>query len=345
VGPPGDAGPGFARTLIVSPFATAAASGTALLNAVTQAGTNAASGNRWLVLIEPGNYDLGSTTLTMPANVDIAGSGRLSTHLVGAVAPVIVGADNVELRDLEVTCSATTQSVAILTAASTSISRVVARVQNVTTESAAILLRAGNATLVDVTASATGAGAVGILIQAGAPSLQHVNVAVQGSTGGGSQVCVGLYAVDNPTVTVTDSTIGVTAMPATEPCVAVSYGFSIPPPPDANAELSFENTDISATGANAVGVGMAATRSCSLMTCPTPARTLVFRGSSITGSFSIVGLPSSVPVVAATADTELSGAISLGANTALICVGDYSANFVPLKDGTADTANAGGFCL
>jgi hypothetical protein len=63
------------RTVIVRPLGTPVQNGTALLGALAGI-TTAAGGNPWLLKLEPGNYDLGATSLVMKPFVDIEGSGE-----------------------------------------------------------------------------------------------------------------------------------------------------------------------------------------------------------------------------------------------------------------------------
>lgn len=73
----------YSRTVLVSavPF-NPVASGNALRSA-REAITDAAYGRQWLIKLEPGVYDLGSTTLTLPAWVDLEGSGQGITRILG----------------------------------------------------------------------------------------------------------------------------------------------------------------------------------------------------------------------------------------------------------------------
>ena len=64
----------YARTVVVSPKATASASGNAL-KAVVAGITTAAADKRYLVKVEPGIYNLGNSKLVMKPFVDIEGSG------------------------------------------------------------------------------------------------------------------------------------------------------------------------------------------------------------------------------------------------------------------------------
>ncbi len=83
------------------------ASGTALLNALA-AINNASATKRYLLKLEPGIYDLGSTELVMKPYVDIEGSGQQTTVIQGTgnadpgVTAVVEGAASSELRNLQV---------------------------------------------------------------------------------------------------------------------------------------------------------------------------------------------------------------------------------------------------
>jgi hypothetical protein len=93
------------RTVLVSPVpGNPVASGTVLRNALAGI-SSPSSTNRWLVKIEPGIYDVGTTLLPMRSWVDIEGSGIGVTTIRGsAVHPdaTIHGASNAELRLLTV---------------------------------------------------------------------------------------------------------------------------------------------------------------------------------------------------------------------------------------------------
>ena len=94
------------RIVLVSPKDTPLESGTALLYALNGI-TDASENNPYLVIIEPGVYDLGSDSLQMKPYVDIEGSGELTTCITATGSPeqnigTIVGSDNAELRFLTV---------------------------------------------------------------------------------------------------------------------------------------------------------------------------------------------------------------------------------------------------
>ena len=68
----------YSRTIVVSPGPTEAASGQALLDAIAGISGNSAT-NTFLVKLEPGIYELGTTPLVTKPFVDIEGSGPLMT--------------------------------------------------------------------------------------------------------------------------------------------------------------------------------------------------------------------------------------------------------------------------
>ena len=108
----------YARTVAVRPKATPAASGNALKAAVAGI-TSAAADKRYLLKVEPGLYDLGTSKLQMKAFVDIEGSGMGTTTIpLGGVDwfdGTVAGASNSELRLLTVeNTGGSDQSVAIV---------------------------------------------------------------------------------------------------------------------------------------------------------------------------------------------------------------------------------------
>jgi hypothetical protein len=111
VGPPGPPGPQglpgrFKRIVVVTAQETPAASGAAILEALG-AIQDAGPTNPFLLMVEPGSYDLGPEPLVMKPFVDIEGSGEGVTRLVGrghvgAEPATVVTAPSAELRQLTV---------------------------------------------------------------------------------------------------------------------------------------------------------------------------------------------------------------------------------------------------
>jgi hypothetical protein len=86
----------FVRTAIVSPTpGNPTASGTTLLTTLAGLSPAPSSTNKWLVKIEPGIFDVGTTAVQMTDYVDIEGSGVLETTIRGNVGPTAVAADDV----------------------------------------------------------------------------------------------------------------------------------------------------------------------------------------------------------------------------------------------------------
>jgi hypothetical protein len=97
----------YTRTLIVSPVpGDALASGASLTTAMASI-TDASPTNRYLVKIEPGNFDLGPAELQAKPFVDIEGSGEGATRIVGHGSNLdehatLLGADSCEVRFLTI---------------------------------------------------------------------------------------------------------------------------------------------------------------------------------------------------------------------------------------------------
>jgi hypothetical protein len=99
-GPKGD--PTYARTILVSPVGTDTQNGTALLSALASI-SDASATKRYLLKLEPGDYNLVRNRLAMKPFVDIEGSGPQSTRLLtehDVAEGAIWGASDAALRDL-----------------------------------------------------------------------------------------------------------------------------------------------------------------------------------------------------------------------------------------------------
>lgn len=106
-----DEGVVFVRTAVVGPVGNAAANGAALLAAVAALPIPAGQDEGWLVIVEPGDYDLGTVELTLPDWVSLHGSGQVATRITSAIcgsgASRVINLGIGELRDLTVenTCA------------------------------------------------------------------------------------------------------------------------------------------------------------------------------------------------------------------------------------------------
>ncbi len=78
----------YVRTVVVGPVGvgTPTANGTALLAALAGI-TTATATEHWLLKIEPGLYDVGTSSLVMKPFVDVEGSGELDTRIRGSGHP------------------------------------------------------------------------------------------------------------------------------------------------------------------------------------------------------------------------------------------------------------------
>jgi hypothetical protein len=199
IGPQGPKGElAYTRTVLVSPLGTPTQNGTALLAALASI-TDASADKPALLKIEPGIYDLGSSTLQMKPYIDIEGSGEGVTKLLGARrgdlnAGAINGADNAELRLLSITVASGTGAfaVAILNSnASPHITHVTASSDGDTSYAIAIVSGA-HPQIESVTATATGGNTIAAGIAAfanTAPLLIDVRLRATAQTAG-----LGLYA-------------------------------------------------------------------------------------------------------------------------------------------------------
>lgn len=188
----------YARTILVSPLATPAQSGAALLAALA-AITDASATTPYLLKIEPGVYDLGTSSLQMKPYVDIEGSGEGVTQLQGARRAdqnggAINGADNAELRQLSVKVTSGTGAFAIaisISNASPHITHVTARSDGDTSYAIA-MVNSARPRIEHVYAVATGGSAIATGMAAfanTAPLLFDVRTSAEGQA-----ASYGLYA-------------------------------------------------------------------------------------------------------------------------------------------------------
>ena len=152
------------------------ASGTALINAL--AGIHGGTMQHYVLKLEPGIYDIGTTTLNMKPWVDIEGSGELATVIQGESVPVISGAPSAELRELAVTCAGSTRaSVGIkLVNADTRIRQVTI---TATGPAAGIEIIEGNPEIIATTIRIDGGGDdAGIIVGGSTPIIRDVRIFV-----------------------------------------------------------------------------------------------------------------------------------------------------------------------
>jgi hypothetical protein len=156
----------LSRTLIVSPVVTATTNGTALLAAMTLiSNSNPSASNPWLLKLEPGNYDLGSGSLTLLPYVDLEGSGEDTTFISsssGSITPTtgtLVAASNSEARLLTISnTGSSTYQIAVFIPASAGSTRITHLTASATkgTFSMGLYNYSGTATINNATFTASG---------------------------------------------------------------------------------------------------------------------------------------------------------------------------------------------
>ena len=106
----------YDKTVVVKADGTDTANGTALLSALSGI-SDAAANNRYVLQLEAGTYNLGSSTLDMKAFVDLQGAGPNSTTITSAAGSMTLRvsglASKVAVSSLEVANTATTGANAI----------------------------------------------------------------------------------------------------------------------------------------------------------------------------------------------------------------------------------------
>ncbi len=176
----------YVKTILVSPGLNNIISGTNLQNAMTAA----TSGT--LIKVEPGTYDLGTTTLKMKTGVDLEGSGEglttITSQVGGSSYPLISGT-------VVITSSS---EIRFLTIANTGTS----------TYNAGVYGNGVNNTskLTNVTAKISGSGSVNLAIfitNSASPIIQNSTI----SSTGGSSSNSGIYNSNASSPTIQNSTI------------------------------------------------------------------------------------------------------------------------------------------
>jgi hypothetical protein len=352
----------FAMFFLAAPFAFAAttvhvvpvtnnptASGTNLLNALAGIVT-ANAANPFVLKLDPGIYDVGSTALQMKSFVDIEGSGQQITTIrglgnnVGFLIGVVQGARSSELRDLTVSCLGNGFANAIpvlLNNVNTSV-RDVTLVSSQATASWGLRCLACTSTLQDLTVrvsggtQAYGIAASGASLQTkpvirravitlsgaaighgiysdqnAAPVVRDVEIAVTGGTTGfGLQYNYSLGGLSGGALEVTNSKIGVSG--------TSSQSLGIDVTGSANTfTVTHTNIAVATTGPPAGAIGIRTTD---------PSATPVFfvdhcdvaGGASVSAPFAAVRIGAS----------KLAGPVNVGAPT---CAASFNGNYAPLN--------------
>lgn len=105
-----DEGQVFGRTWVIDPVGDPAANGAALLAALAAIPTPTTAGEAQLLRLEPGRYDLGTSSLQLRQWISLEGSGRSTTVIASSVcisggtisSAVVESADDTEIRSLTI---------------------------------------------------------------------------------------------------------------------------------------------------------------------------------------------------------------------------------------------------
>lgn len=149
------------RTMLVSPKSTGTQSGTELLSALIKI-TDAAESNPYLIILEPGVYDVGTSSVVTKSWVDIQGAGEKATIIKGSYDHTSYGVvkltSYVELSNLTVehTGSGTYSRAIINDGDNITLDHVTARAPGGASYSKAIYNKSGTVTMHFVTAFAQG---------------------------------------------------------------------------------------------------------------------------------------------------------------------------------------------
>jgi len=239
----------YLKTILVSPGPTNITSGTNLQNAMTAATPGT------LIKVEPGTYDLGTTSLTMKQNVDLEGSGEGLTNITSQIgsasspptAGTVVLASSSEIRFLSVSNNSKSD---YNTAVYASGVNKTARLSNVTVKCTGGVENNGifndnsaSPTIQNSTISAAGGskGSIGISsTNSSSPTIQNSTI----STTGGKNYNFGIYNGAS-FATIQNSTIS-----AAE---GIKYNYGLY---NINSSSLIQNSNISAAGGSFDSIGI-----------------------------------------------------------------------------------------
>ncbi|MEP6298088.1 MAG: hypothetical protein ABJ382_12245 [Ilumatobacter sp.] len=116
-GPPGPAGADgddlYDRIIVVNGDLSAVENGTALRSAVA-ASTGATQTDPRAIYLEPGTYDIGTGSLTLPDDVSLLGSGRSNTTVTGSATDMLFVGDRATVADVHLVGTTTDNNAAVL---------------------------------------------------------------------------------------------------------------------------------------------------------------------------------------------------------------------------------------
>jgi hypothetical protein len=165
--------------------------------------TTASSTNPYLLKIEPGIYDIGTSSLQMKVYVDVEGSGENTTTITGHIdGGVVLGSGYAEIRFLTVqNTGGGTNAVAIYnTSASPKITNVTASASAGSYQNCGVVNISSSPRMTNVTASGSGGPKnCGVHNLSSSPAM--MNVTASGSGGTGSMNCGVVNCFGSPTMT------------------------------------------------------------------------------------------------------------------------------------------------
>jgi hypothetical protein len=316
----------YARTIIVSPVpGDAAASGAALVKAI--AGVKDASAtNPYLIKIEPGQFDVSGHGIKLLDHVDVEGSGKDATTIIGNTDPVVLLAND-ELRQLRVRFVAQasyTDAIRCNFLSAASIRDVTVEIPTTSfivwgISAFQTNLTLESSTVIGSTNAAAGSFAAiwGADIGDGGDSTVH-NLTVQ-ITSQGDATSVGLSLADNTTVTVRDSAIHIDSNLGDSMALFIS-------------KTSATLDDVTAISAQTTGgYGLLGSNG------DNQAHTIDIERSTISGLFSAVAFANEDPAADTTVQigaSQVDGLVSdfdIDMPAAVWrCADDYGASFQPL---------------
>ncbi len=208
------------RTVVVSPNGTATQNGTALLSAMTTiSNSNPSASNPWLLKLEPGSYDLGSSALMLKSYVDLEGSGEGTTIISSTVGTsngpptlgTVIAASNTEIRFLKIANAGSLQYQAAVNIPSSASNVRLTHLTAVSSSGSGFtygLFNAGNPTTVQNSTFIASGGSSNFSVSNynGGITIQNSTITASGGSYNEGMANLGLAKVQNSTFTVSGGT-------------------------------------------------------------------------------------------------------------------------------------------
>jgi hypothetical protein len=315
----------YVRTVIVTPGASAAASGTLLINALAaMTGTQA---NPMLLKLEPGVYDLGAASLPLKPYIDLEGSGQnvttiTSTSTNGTLS-YTAGTGPVELRFLTVNNTGTGATGYAINLndsnASLALTNATANASGATTTYAIFAQQATSLTLTNATASAAGTGTsiIGVNVGSAVKAFVANGLTVTATSASGGSSATGMVA---DAINSTLSNLNVTSNATSTSVFAIGVQFDV-----GSTQLS--NSLI--TAGAAVGGGRADASDVN------NGASVFISGSRLSATATVgFGVLAQTSGTAKVANTQLAASTQTGiaSGGTLTCFGDYNSGLAALNN-------------